>query len=579
MCVQEELLQYFRDEIADLRDEGKLFAKKFPDVARNLDFSRSESGDPQVERLIEAVAFISARIKRQNEVLMADSARTLLSCIYRDVLEPIPSLGLVEFKISNDTAPSFGNSILERGHEVIIKNDDGADCTFMTTSEVTLSPVEIIESGYVEGEDVGLDSSKYLHIKMKWLGDPNAKKSAKMRFFLTGPNRYLLWERIIRPGAPCYLFEGGEQLEEIHAPESVGMTDDESVFLDTNAYPGFRALIEYIVFPQKFSGFSLDISTDYQDTLDIYIPVSDTLVKFSKDNILINTVPIVNFFKTISEPVFFDQKVTEQIVIANAGSYQTERVHKIEALYKLDKDTGKRYSVPNYFDISKANFSDTKQLYWVEKKSMNSVGIENTYVSFVNVDFSNPSITEDDIFHCDLICSNRNAVDEIGVFSTITVEKALPVESINLVENLTDPVYLNLRDQHVWKLISFLSLNSLSLRGDRDLKNIRNIIDFFIEVLGVQNARERPAAAIISLDVAADIKHIANDAWRGFINGYTVDMQIDPKSCRSPILLGAIIERIFSNFVHMDSFVDVNVIENGGVVKQWSWNSGIIPML
>lgn len=577
--MNDRLLEYYKEEISNLRESGEVFAKQFPDIARRIDFSGSTSSDPQMERLIESIAFISARIKCQNDTLMLDAARLLLECIYRDVLDPIPSTGMVEFFIDEDVSQSFGNSFIPRGEEVLIKNDNGPDYKFITTCDTTISPVVIDDVSYIEGEDIGLIDGKYLHIKLRWVGSKNANKHNKLNIFFTGPNKYLLWENLITTNGDVYFFENKEKFNSSAKLTPVGLKQEESIFTDSNAYPGFRALMEYMVFPEKFIGISINIGVDYSEFLDMYLPVANTLTKINKGNILINTVPIVNFYYTSSEPMFFDPKTTEQIVIGNTDGYKYERICRILSVFKLNQETGVNEYIPNYFDINKNIGRNKQSIYWQEVKRNNAKGIENTYLSLMNINFADSQITDNDVLYAKLLCSNRKPSENINVFSEITVEKALPISEIKLVNGLSDEVMLNVSDDYMWKLITLLSLNSLSLNGDNDLKQIENIINFFKDMLNISNSKENLSNAIKNISVDSSTKHILKDGWRGFVHGYCVTLELDRNNCNSPVLFGAIMEKIFSNFVQMDSFVDVAVMSGGGVIKKWSMGNGVIPSI
>jgi len=60
-----ELLSLYIGELAYLRIAGAAFAAKYPKVAERLELAGSGSADPQVQRLIEAFAFLTARLQRQ----------------------------------------------------------------------------------------------------------------------------------------------------------------------------------------------------------------------------------------------------------------------------------------------------------------------------------------------------------------------------------------------------------------------------------------------------------------------------------------------------------------------------------
>ncbi len=54
--AQEPLLLHYVRELAYLRREGAHFAAKYPKVASRLEVGAEESGDPQIERLLESFA-------------------------------------------------------------------------------------------------------------------------------------------------------------------------------------------------------------------------------------------------------------------------------------------------------------------------------------------------------------------------------------------------------------------------------------------------------------------------------------------------------------------------------------------
>ena len=60
----EDLLRYYKDELTYLRRMGGEFAALYPRVAARLELGRDECADPQVERLLESFAFLTARLQR-----------------------------------------------------------------------------------------------------------------------------------------------------------------------------------------------------------------------------------------------------------------------------------------------------------------------------------------------------------------------------------------------------------------------------------------------------------------------------------------------------------------------------------
>src|SRR2546422_1802630 len=86
---------------------GADFAEKYPKVASRLLLEPNRCEDPHVERLIEAAAFLAARVHLKIDDEFPEITEALLTVLYPHYLRPIPSMSIVEF----DLDPAQGNQI------------------------------------------------------------------------------------------------------------------------------------------------------------------------------------------------------------------------------------------------------------------------------------------------------------------------------------------------------------------------------------------------------------------------------------------------------------------------------------
>src|SRR5438045_9362465 len=93
----EGLLEYYNRELTYLRKSGGEFAKRYPKIASRLELSLGPSADPHVERLIESIAFLTARLQRdiENESPQITSAR--LNVVSPQFPNPIPPMAIAHF--------------------------------------------------------------------------------------------------------------------------------------------------------------------------------------------------------------------------------------------------------------------------------------------------------------------------------------------------------------------------------------------------------------------------------------------------------------------------------------------------
>jgi type VI secretion system protein ImpG len=90
------LLDYYNTELNYLRESGAEFAAQFPKIASRLDLRGLEVADPYVERLLEGMAFLSARVQLKMDAEFPRFAQRLLEVIYPNYLAPTPSICIVQ---------------------------------------------------------------------------------------------------------------------------------------------------------------------------------------------------------------------------------------------------------------------------------------------------------------------------------------------------------------------------------------------------------------------------------------------------------------------------------------------------
>src|SRR3954466_3127692 len=92
------LLKHFNFELQHLRESGAEFAEQFPKVAARLGMHGLEVDDPYVERLLEGVAFLAARVQLKLEAEFPRFTQALLEIVYPHFLAPTPSMLVAQFQ-------------------------------------------------------------------------------------------------------------------------------------------------------------------------------------------------------------------------------------------------------------------------------------------------------------------------------------------------------------------------------------------------------------------------------------------------------------------------------------------------
>ena len=119
--------KYYQDELTYLRELGREFAQAYPAIAPLL----AERGDPDVERLLEGVAFLTGKIRQKLDDELPEVIHSVASLLFPHYLRQIPATSIIEFSpLPNVVREKL---IVSRHAEIGSVPVDGISCRFRTT--------------------------------------------------------------------------------------------------------------------------------------------------------------------------------------------------------------------------------------------------------------------------------------------------------------------------------------------------------------------------------------------------------------------------------------------------------------
>ncbi|ROL72812.1 hypothetical protein BHU25_14495 [Pseudomonas vranovensis] len=134
-----------RRRLRELADE---FAEDDPRLAH---FLGSEASDPDVERLMDGFAFLTAKLAMKIDDHLPEITQPLLQLVYPNFLRPLPSVTLVRFDPIDHALSE--SQLIPKGTALLSKPVDGVNCTFRTCTDVTLYPLVIDEICHIDSAD------------------------------------------------------------------------------------------------------------------------------------------------------------------------------------------------------------------------------------------------------------------------------------------------------------------------------------------------------------------------------------------------------------------------------------------
>ena len=238
---------YYQRELSALRELAKEFAAAHPALASRL---TGPSPDPDVERVLEGVAFLTGRVREKLDDDFPELAQTLTQLIYPHYLRPLPATTIVEFR-PKDTLRR--NAVIPTGTYVDSSEVQGTHCRFRTCFDVRISPLSLVQAQLLErpGGRRAIDLTLQLNGMALTQWDEE-----RLPFFIGGDfagaaDLYMLLLRgleriVISTGA-------GEHELPPSALKPQGLEDNQAMLPRPAAtLPAFGLLQEYFLLKEKF---------------------------------------------------------------------------------------------------------------------------------------------------------------------------------------------------------------------------------------------------------------------------------------------------------------------------------------
>jgi len=141
--VRDDLLLYYERELDYLRKTAVQFAERNPKVASRLVLEPTKCEDPHVERLLEAFAFLAARVHLKIDDEFPEISEALLTVVYPQLVRPTPSMSIVEFQPDPEKGKLSTALPIPRGSVLHSRPVAGSPCTFRTSYDTTLWPLTL----------------------------------------------------------------------------------------------------------------------------------------------------------------------------------------------------------------------------------------------------------------------------------------------------------------------------------------------------------------------------------------------------------------------------------------------------
>lgn len=599
--MSDALLPYYNRELGAIRQLAGEFAQAHPKIAGRLRLSADAVDDPHVARLLEGVAFLSARVHHRLDDEFPQLTDALLDTLYPHYLAPVPSCAIVQ--LAGPAEPA-APSTLPAGLAIESEAVRGEICRFRTTQPVTLWPIAI-DSVRLSGLPLtappnprAAGAVAVLRIGLRCLS-PEASFAQlgldRLRLFLRGGANLALplYELLCAHTVSVAFAEGpNDPGAVICGPDALapaGFAPEEALFpWPARSFSGFRLLTEYFAFPEKF--LFLDIKGMEARTLlctggrmDVFVYLDRSLPELeravSADALALGCAPAVNLFQQRCEPIALTGTQTEYRIEPDVRRPHAMEVWRLDQVRETRPDGTRRAWQPFYRLAEGAHAEDAQGdcgFYQVQRRASPAplTGMEAWLAPFDPA--FDPQQPGDAVLSIDALCTNRDLPSLLpfgGGHPALRLAKPSP--SVTHIACLTAPtaaLRAPLREQGYWRLVSHVSLGHLSVVGGADaataLKEVLRLYD-------LRDTAETRAAieALTAVSAQPGTARVPGARSGAFCRGMDVRLEFEARAWQGGglYLLAAVLDRFLALHATVNSFVRCGVGLQGRAGRVASW--------
>ncbi len=479
-------IDHYNQELRQLRGGASRFAKENPQVASHLGVHPDAITDPFVERLLEGLSYLSARIHTRLDLECSEFAQQALGHLAPLFLRPTPSMATLAFHPDHQSPESLRHRVIPKGQliDVTLKGRQRA-VTLRTGRAVHMLPLRLERAECARSlSSIPTAVAQHLasaqavlrlnftlegHATVKELTVSNETIPLSLSMAGDLPLAFSLHRTLM---VDCLVglvvAHDGEQVK-VHvmadADRRCAALDDEQALLsaEANAMPGLRLLREYFANPARFLSVDLDVlgalarlapaARQFELIFGLRKAPTDLLGQLSARHFRLFATPVVNLYPKRLDPIPVDAGKPEQWVAVDRMRPKAHQLWSIEQVHCAHSDG--RMDQAIRATVSAPYFGDQVAARWSLRMLNNESGDGHVGADDVGV-----------IDHITL--SYPNASEDIDSVTTIHI-KGLVMDREWKPQDLLDGQYV-MRESHALGRVECLWPGSSARPGPQGMR-------------------------------------------------------------------------------------------------------------
>jgi len=568
--------QIYAAELARLHSLGQEFATENPTIASYL---AGGSGDPDVERLLQGFAFLTAMVRQKMDDELPEFIGDVVSLVGPDLVNPLPAAAVLALSASGKLPDGYGVKANTPFASVPVQE---TACQFLTSWPLVIQPITLTG---VSLQALSRNRST-LTLELEMQGQPlNQWSGNSLSLYLSGPY----------PEATTLLMGLRRHLSQVsvrnveqvdHQPLSLafgGLDASQHLFMTHRSIaPHLQWIREVLAFPERaffiqLEGFDnwttrgsgRELVIEFEFDLPTAKLPKPTLTHFT-----LNAVPAVNLFEAFANPIEVTH-LKESYRLEPMG-YEPGRAVVHDVVTVTGRIQGQSEE-KHYLPTTDLLVEDDSLKYQVI--ASNSVK-RSAFEQYIRLPFNKSlDLTRRETLSINMRCTNGRLPESLrlGEISLRTTESPEKVT----VKNVTLPTGWSLPALGVdamWKVVAHARLN---LQAFAEIETLKELLSMYLPEGGGDPGRltaaRRRIAGIEEVSLMNDTCLVRGSLVRGYI--VRLKLRLDYYASAGDLMLfGELLSPFFAGLVGLNSFVTL-VVADPVSGEQFEWPTMLAPDL
>lgn len=578
--------RYYQSELTYLRELGMDFAESHPDLASHFE---GRGDDPDVDRLLEGFAFLSARMRQRLDDAVPELVDQLAQLLIPHHARIVPAASIVEFTPAVSSLRSRHR--IEAGAEVASRPVRGTRCRFRTTRTIDLLPLSVQQAQL----DRTVTRAPVLTLGFETVdeGGGPVYSAGGVELFLHGQlaqtSSLLLWFLRHVDQVTFRASDGYTQSLPVSSVTAPGLTADAGIVpWPRLANTGTQLLQTYFNLPEAMLFVGLDglqavpaehATRNFELSFRFHRP-PPLPERVEPDQFRPNCVPVVNLFKSDGEPLKRDALGREELVRAAGMHPHHVAIYSVDSVVGIRARRRDRFQYPPFFDFAHAAPDAQHRGFYTLRRTHSPV--DNGLDCYLTV--SQPPDSdlelEEETLSLELTCTNRELPTDLHIGDINVATRTSPSGArFRNITSVSVPVVPPLGGELHWRLVSHLALNQRTLGNAENLRGMLQLYNFHTaqQQQGRTNRKRSESVRGVAMDSSAQL--VGGAMVRGVETTVTVD-ETRLSGAGDAFLLGCALDALLGGQVPINSFNQLVLsLHPSAAVIEWPAKNGQLPLL